>query len=502
MPVRLHACLAALVVVSSLLAMPVTASAHTGAAAPTGLSWKKCGRNQCSVLQVPVDYTQPDGEQVGIAVIRRPATDQQHKLGSLLVNFGGPGEAGTTTFPSFVGQLPAEVRARYDLVSFDPRGVGASRPIRCVDDKTHDALDAADPTPNSDAELPSYYDGTHYPVDLVAACVAKNGTWLADVGSRDVARDMDRLRAALGDPKLNYLGYSYGTVIGAVYAQMFPTRVGHLVLDSAVNLSDNALDEQRSDVAGFEHALDAFLADCAARTKCDFHSGGDPASALRTLQGRFEAGLTLPTADAHGRRSTREAGVSAFYTALISALYDKQFGWPTLAQGLHFAEQGDGTLLLALADSYDGRHDDGTYDNIDEAIGEITCDDREDPVPSFADYVAEYHREAAAYPFLGAFIGSTVLGCDPRLPRPPASEQLGDVRATGTAPILVVGTTDDPATSYAGAQDLQQRLAGSRLLTFVSTEHTAYGGKSACIDRAVDGYLLRSALPRVGTRCH
>src|SRR5215470_11380369 len=255
MPAPLRAVLAALVVASSLGAMPAVAGARTAVSTATGLSWKKCGRNQCAVLQVPVDDAQPDGEQVGIAVIRRPATDPKHKLGSLLVNFGGPGEAGTTTFPSFVAQVPAEVRARYDLVSFDPRGVGASRPIHCVDDKTHDELNAADPTPNSDAELPSYYNGTHYPVDLVAACVAKNGTWLADVGSRAVARDMDRLRAALGDAKLNYLGYSYGTVLGAVYAQMFPSRVGHLVLDSAVNLSDNALDEQRSDVAGFEHAL-------------------------------------------------------------------------------------------------------------------------------------------------------------------------------------------------------------------------------------------------------
>jgi pimeloyl-ACP methyl ester carboxylesterase len=477
------------------------ASARSSVTA-TGLStWKDCAQHlQCAVLRVPVDYAQPDGQQVAIAVVRRPATDAAHRLGSLVFNFGGPGDAGTSTLPFFVGAIPAEIRARYDLVSFDPRGTGNSRPVRCVDGKTADTLNAVDPTPNSDADLEKVYNGTNYPVDLAAACVARNGTWLADLGSRNVARDLDRLRAALGDRRLNYLGYSYGTVIGSAYAQMFPDRVGHLVLDSPVDLSATALSELRGDAAGFENALDEFLADCARRPRCEFHSDGDPASALRNLQARFEQGLTLPTHTASGKRSSRRVGVAAFYTALISSLYDKQFGWPDLAQGLYLADHGDGTVLQSIADSYNGRHDDGTYDNINEVIGIILCDDRDDAVPPLADFVAEYHRDVAAYPFLGSYVGSTVLGCDPRLPRPPVSETLGDVRASGTAPILVVGTTKDPATPYAGAEDLVGRLAGSRLLTFVSTEHTAYT-KSACIDDAVDAYLLRGTLPAVGTRC-
>ena len=517
---RLLACFVALASVTGALAtFATTATTATPAsAAPaatpaattgTGLSaWRACGgKLQCATLTVPVDYAQPDGEQVDIAVARLRATDaassakSAQRLGSLVFNFGGPGDAGTETLPAYATQIPAAVRARYDLVSFDPRGTGKSRPVECIDDATADRLNAVDPTPNSDADLHAFYDDTHDPVDVVARCVARNGAWLAQLGSRNVARDLDRLRTALGEETLSFVGYSYGTVIGSVYAQMFPDRVGRMVLDSPVDLSADALTELRGNSKGFEQALDDFLADCAKRSACKFHSGGDPKSALATLERRFEQGLELPAVDlATGKNSKRTAGVAAFYTALISALYDRQYGWPELANALDEARSGDGTYVLALADLYDGRHDDGSYDNIDEVIGVILCDDREDPVPSFDDYRAEYEREVAQYPLLGAYVGSTLLGCDPRLPRPPASEQVGDLHVTGAAPILVVGTTRDPATPFAGAQNLVTRLAGSRLLTFDSTEHTAYS-KNACIDRAVNAYLLRGTLPPEDTVC-
>jgi pimeloyl-ACP methyl ester carboxylesterase len=497
------ACFVALAI-AGVAVVGVVPTAAAAAPARTGLStWKSCAkRAQCANLPVPVDYAQPDAEQVDLAVSRVRATGPGRRLGSLVVNFGGPGDAGASTLPSFAGQVPAAVRARYDLVSFDPRGVGRSRPVDCVDDTTADRLNAVDPTPNSDADLPSFFDGSNEPVDLVAQCIARNGQWLAQVGTRNVARDLDRLRAALGDERLAYLGFSYGTVIGAVYAQMFPDRVGHLVLDSPVDLSATALDELRANAAGFEHALDEFLADCAARSTCKFHSRGDPTAALTTLQDRFERGLTLATRNPiTGKRSDRRAGVAAFYTALISALYDKQFGWPVLAEALDDVRRGDGSVLLYLADSYNGRHDDGAYDNIDEVIGVILCDDRRDPEPSLGDFVAEYHREVAQYPLLGGYVGSTPLGCDPRLPRAAAGEEVGDVRVSGTPPILVVGTTGDPATPYAGAEDLATRITGARLLTFESTEHTAYT-KSKCIDAAVDAYLIAGKVPAIGTRCH
>ncbi len=502
---RLSACFVALacVVATWATVAPAGAAAAAGPSSGNGLSaWRACGKRlQCATLTVPVDYTNPGGEQVDLAVSRLRATDPARRRGSLMLNFGGPGDAGSETLPSFAAAIPTAVRARYDLVSFDPRGTGKSRPVECVDDAQADRLNAVDPTPNSDADLPSFYDGTHEPVDLIAQCVARNGAWLAQVGSRNVARDLDRLRTALGDDTLSFVGFSYGTVIGAVYAQMFPDRVGRMVLDSPVDLSASALQELRGNSEGFEQALDDFLQDCASRDSCEFHEKGDPADALTKLEARFERGLQLPTANLDtGKRTSRKAGVAAFYTALISALYDKQYGWPALARALHDAERGNGSWLLYLADSYNGRRADGSYDNINEVIGVILCDDREDALPSFADYAAEYHRDVAKYPFLGGYVGSTVLGCDPRLPRPPAGEAVGDVRVTGAAPILVVGTTRDPATPYAGAEDLTTRLAGSRLLTFDSTEHTAYT-KNKCIDTAVDDYLLRGTLPPEGTHC-
>ena len=211
-----------------------SASAATATGSATGLSsWRSCdGKLQCATLTVPVDYSQPDGEQVNIAVARLRATQPDRRLGSLVFNFGGPGDAGTETLPGYAGQIPATIRARYDLVSFDPRGTGSSRPVECIDDATTDRLNAVDPTPNSVADLHAFYDGTNEPVDVVARCVARNGAWLAQLGSRNVARDLDRLRTSIGDDTLSFVGYSYGTVIGSVYAQMFPEHVGRMVLDS------------------------------------------------------------------------------------------------------------------------------------------------------------------------------------------------------------------------------------------------------------------------------
>lgn len=478
---------------------PAPAATSTTVPAPK-LVWRKCGKLECTTLKVPVDYAQPDGEQVGIAVSRKRATDPSKRIGSLIVNFGGPGDAGSSTLADFVSSYPKDVAARYDIVSFDPRGVGKSRPVECVDGRTSDALNAEDPTPDSPEELRAMYDGTADVTDFVAACVAKNGAWLGQLGSRNVARDIDRLRAALGDEQLHYLGYSYGTVIGAVYAQMFPERVGRMVLDAPVDLSANALEELRADADGFEHALQSFLQWCGGNRRCPFYSSGDPESAFRALQRKFEAGAQLDATTLGGDPTDRKAGVAAFYTAVLSALYDKQYGWPQLAQALEDAKAGDGTLLLAFADSYNGRHDDGTYDNIDQVFDAIRCDDRYDATQSWDDFVAEYDQQVQDLPLLGSFTGSTKLGCDPRYPEPPASEQLGDVRVSGAAPILILGTTHDPATAYQGAVDLQSRIAGSRLVSFDSTEHTAYT-KSACIDRLVNAYLLKGTVPKAGITC-
>jgi pimeloyl-ACP methyl ester carboxylesterase len=315
------------------------------------------------------------------------------------------------------------------------------------------------------------------------------------VGTRNVARDLDAIRAALGERRLNFLGYSYGTVLGAVYAQEFPTRVRTMVLDSAVNLSASAAGQQLANAAGFERALDEFLDWCAIRAECLFQSGGDPHVALARLRDEFERGHTISTAQ--GRR----AGALSFYLGLIAALYDRDEGWPALAAALQTASRGDATILQVLADTYLGRDGDGHYSAMQEANGVIRCVDEPQPYVSFPEYRATYAQLVRDYPTLGAFVGASPLGCDPRLPIPGPDRVIGDVRADQVGPVLIVGTTHDPATPYAGALDLQSRITGSRLLTYDSTEHGAFGRGVTCIDKPVTRYLITRGLPRRDARC-
>ena len=492
--------LSALGAITALLAvgMPTTTASAATSPPPSGaLTWKGCGGGfQCATLSVPVDWSQPSGPKVALAVSRHRASQPGERIGSLVVNFGGPGDPGAESLrQGGEASLPAAVRDRFDIVSFDPRGTGRSRPIACVSDTTYDEVLAQSPTPKNLSQLQSFYAGTNGPVDLVQACNNAQGSWLADVGTRNTARDLDELRAALGDPKLTYLGYSYGTVLGAVYAQMYPTRLRTMVLDGAVDLSSTAAAELHDNAEGFEQALDAFLATCAANAKCPYHHGGDPQAALAALQQRFENGLTVPVTDG------RQAGATLFYLALAGGLYDRKVGWPFLASALASADHGVGDGIAELADTLTGRDANGHYDDLQEALEAIRCDDRFDPLQSFSDYLATYESYSQQFPIFGAFLAATPLGCDPRLPAPPVPEQLGDVHVSGTPPIVVVGTTNDPATPYNGAVDLHQRIAGSRLLTLVSTEHAGYGKGIPCIDNAVDAYFTDRVLPRVGLRC-
>jgi pimeloyl-ACP methyl ester carboxylesterase len=473
-----------------------------GAASPAGastgpaLDWASCrDRFECARLDVPVAYPTPEGEQVSIALIRTRARIPARRVGTLVVNFGGPGDAGTETLPRALSQIPGPIRDRFDIVSFDPRGTGASRGIDCVDDATTDVRLAEDPTPDDPAELQRFYTGENSTVDVEGACIARYGSWLAAVGTRNVARDLDRIRAALGERRLNFLGFSYGTVLGAVYAQEFPDRVRAMVLDGAVNLSASPEQEQEANAQGFERALGKFLDWCAAAPACAFRSGGDPRTELSRLRDRFEAGLTLPAAD--GRR----VGAAPFYLAMIASLYDRATGWPALGAALRSAATGDGTVLQLLADHYLGRDPAGRYSTLHEAIGPIRCADSPRPTVSFAEFRSTFEDYRQRFPFFGPLVASSPIGCDARLPTPSPRDVLGDVTAAPNAAVLVIGTTGDPATPYSGALDLSRRIAGSRVLTYDSTEHSAYGRGVRCIDDAVNRYLISRQLPPAGRRC-
>jgi pimeloyl-ACP methyl ester carboxylesterase len=458
--------------------------------------WRGCRSGfECSTLEVPVDYSAPDGEQVEVALIRRLATSSDARIGSLVVNYGGPGDPGTETLRSAYGALPSEIRERFDVVSFDPRGTGRSRAVDCVDDATFERAWAEDVTPDNRAELPAFYDGTAFSVDLIGACVDRHGEWLAHVGTRNVARDLDRLRAALGDTKLTYLGFSYGTLIGAVYAQEFPDRVRALVLDSAVNVSTTPEQRQRGNVRGFEDALEEFLAACADDSDCPFRSDGAPRDALLRLRNEFEAGLTIETIDG------RTVGVTEFYVGLLAALYSRG-AWGDLAEALRMArDDRDGSYLRLFNDLYAGRRDDGTYNNLQEAIGVVNCADQPFARVPFTEFRAKFTELTTRYPVFGRAFGGAPLGCDPRLPTPDPDEQLGDVRATDAPPVLIIGVTHDPATPYAGAVDLQQRILRSRILTLDATQHGGFTSGVLCIDAAVDAYLLERRLPARNARC-
>ncbi len=452
------------------------------------LDWQACGDLECATLVVPMDYDEPDGDTIEVAVARHAATGD--KLGSLLINPGGPGSSGiealeTIAVPSF----GAEVVERYDLIGFDPRGVGASTPVTCVDGPAMDRITATDFDFASDAGIAAAEAAYG---ELGAACLANTGPVLEHVDTVSAAKDMDVLREVLGDDTLSYVGYSYGTQLGATYAALFPDRVGRLVLDGALDptLSAQALSEGQA--AGFESALRAYVTDCQAGAGCPLSGSVDEGLAqVRAVLDRARRS-PLPTG------SDRPLTGALAFSGIALPLYNEQ-SWSALTQGLGAALDGDGSILLQLADIYYDRNPDGTYaTNSTQAFWAIGCaDDR-----GTTD-VAEMRAQAAAIeqvaPTVGYYFGYGGVICA-NWPVPEAGG-LDDYSAAGADPILVIGTTNDPATPYAWAESLAETLDSGTLLTYEGEGHTAYGRSNSCIGDAVDAYLLEGTVPEEGTRC-
>lgn len=464
-----------------------TAKPGTGTS-EAALAWTDCGDGfECAKLAVPLDHGKPGGERIKIGVIRLPATGD--RIGSILLNPGGPGASGIGYARSARSVLSEEVRARFDVVGFDPRGVGESSPVRCLSPRELDAYIGLDTSPDSTAEITALEEGARR---FAAGCQARSGKLLAHVGTADAARDMDLLRAALGDERLTYLGKSYGTQLGAVYADLFPDRVRALVLDGAVDPSLPPLELNATQARGFEVALDAFLENCFTAAGCPFHgsvkSARDEITSL--LRRADQRPLTGRTGD--GRQVSEAWAVFG----LVTPLYDRR-SWPVLRQALGKALEGEGTTLLRLADLLIDRHQDGTYSNQTEANMAVNCVDGDFPQTSSA-FAAAARESAAEAPLFAPYL---MWGSLPCAYWPVKGGTPEKIDAPGAAPIMVVGTERDPATPYAWAKALATQLSSGVLVDFDGDGHTAYRTGSTCVDRLVDDYLIDLKAPENGTRC-
>jgi pimeloyl-ACP methyl ester carboxylesterase len=511
------ALLAAAVIATAGCTLPVIAPNESGpdlgqsqgqsqapAVPGTEATWRECpevpraivGRGasgmtyECASVAVPRNWSDPQpGETYDVAMIRIRSDAQKDRIGSLVLNPGGPGASGIETavylsFGARLGGLPTEITNQFDIVGFDPRGVGESDPVKCVSDKDQDASFAALPDPVTQAQFDEVVDLNKR---IGEGCGKKYGDQLSLFSTEQAARDMDAIRAAVGDPKLTYLGYSYGTLLGATYAQLFPANIRALVLDGAVDPKQGYVARAETQAKGFERAFTNFTTWCAATARsCPIapDARGAVTEALAKAQ-------TSPATNRDGRVAT----AGWIFVGLVSSLYTET-GWPALAKAIDTLRAGDPKGIFELADSYARRSPDGSYTNLFDANTAVNCADAGD-VPSVEQIRKLQSEWRAKYPLFGASIAMGLLPCVfwPAKPDPYPSGP-----ATGSPPILVVGTTGDPATPYENTAQLAGMLGTGQVLTWEGEGHTAYPN-TTCITNAVDGYLIDLKVPAEGLRC-
>ena len=457
------------------------------------LEWSSCGGDQqCSWLTVPLDYADPSGATIRIRLSRSAATGPAaSRLGSLVVNPGGPGASGLE-FASYVaGSLDDRVAAAYDVVGFDTRGVGRSAPITCMTGPQTTRWLRADITPDTPVEERRLMS---LGARLADGCLRMSPEVARNVGSDETVRDMDIMRAALGDQTLTYLGYSYGTYLGTLYAEQFPDRVGRLVLDGAVDPSLDVMQISKGQSDGFQLALTRFARDCVTHRSCPWKG-----TASTVIQGinRVLARIGRTPLPTH---TGRDLVQSEAITAVLYSMYSPAI-WPTLRQALRQAKIGDGMGLQQIADFASDRTGPNSYgSNMASAFPAIACWDSP-PAPGIDGLraAARAWSADAPVPELAKALSWGNAACSAWYGHSPRGAQ--PARTTTTAPILVVGTTFDPATPYAWAKALTSQLGTATLLTYRGDGHTAFGGNSRCIDDAVNRYLLTGATPAPGTVC-
>ncbi|WP_194763750.1 alpha/beta hydrolase [Microbacterium sp. UFMG61] len=454
------------------------------------LTWTECGTGfDCTDVTAPLDWENPGDGEITLSVVRHQATGEAQ--GSLLTNPGGPGASGVELIrDSLDFAVGADLIENFDVIGFDPRGVGQSSAVTCLDaagmdDYLYTLPTAKRGTPEWEAELLAGAE------EFAQACDANSDGILPHITTINSARDMDLIRAVLGDTELNYLGYSYGTFLGATYASLYPDKAGRLVLDGAIDPAVSGLDVGATQALGFESALRAYMQSCLDSGECPFNGTVDEAMA--------DLGALLASVDANPLQNGdgRMMGADALMTGIIAALYSAD-NWTYLTQALDEALQGDPTTAFFLADFYNGRDQDGSYlDNSTEAFRAYNCMD----YPVEDDPAAEAAIEAKIAE--GApTIAPYWSGPDPCevWPYPPTGTR-GEITAEGAGPILVVGTTNDPATPYEWSESLAGQLDEGVLITRVGEGHTGYNKGNSCVDSAVEAFFLDDTVPEDGLRC-
>jgi pimeloyl-ACP methyl ester carboxylesterase len=451
------------------------------------LDWEACGDNDCAELEVPLDYAEPDGETITLEVLRVRARDKDRRVGSLVVNPGGPGSSGVDYATNAASYFGSEVQRAFDIVGFDPRGVGRSTPLDCLTDAQLDTLVAADPDPETAAEVAR---SDRLVRRLGQGCVDRTGELAGHVSTAEAARDIDVLRAALGDAELSYFGASYGTFLGATYAELFPDRVGRMVLDGALDPSLSSLELNLVQAKGFETALRAYVARCVDRGGC-FLGGSVDAGTQRIRQLLDQ--VDRQPLRAGGRILTEGNAVLGIW----APLYNEGF-WDILDNALRSAFGGDGAPLLSLSDAYVSRGAEGYLNNSLEALYAVNCLDHDDAIPS-SEVAQHLPRFEKASPTFGRIFAYGLSGCAQwpiHTGRTPA-----EIAASGAAPIMVVGTTRDPATPLEWAEALAEQLESGVLVRRDGDGHTGYLAGNECVDSAVESYLVSGTVPKGTVDC-
>ena len=490
---------------ASTTAAAATTSAEATAAPSSGSATGTAGASEetddatfsCAVVTAPLDYANPQGETISIAVKKRVATGGRSQ-GTLFINPGGPGDSGVAFAEQASTSFAPELLSTYDVIGFDPRGVGSSTAITCTG--ADDSAGTVEPSAAASAETASGTDSFEEWSeatlqsfrDLTDQCAAgtKPAALLDHVDTVSAARDLDILRALAGQEKLNYLGFSYGTYLASVYAENFPGNTGRMVLDGAIDPALSLAEQGLGQAKGFEQALRTYVDYCQSSSGCPLSGGTD--AGVQQIRDLITSANSTPLATGDPKRTVTGADI---VTALSEYLYTTEQNWEPLNKALDQAiNHRDGSAFAASEEQDSPSKDDGGG-----AFQAVTCLDYpvEGDTTTWAAQYEQAKREAPIFAdsAVGMDLVCSVWGHN-------GTRKPAQIHARGAAPILVVGTTGDPATPYAWSKSLAEQLDSGQLLTWEGNGHTAYGGDASCVNDAVDAYLISGTMPKKGLTCH